>query len=149
MNLGITELKIEALSNEETATVEILGNENLNDGDNTVTIIVSSQDNENKVTYQIKVNRKEKVVETPVKDNKAGYIDSKVFLYIAIGSATLIALILVVAYAIKHKDSNEFDENDEEDEYENEDEKYNYFSEKLTETEEETNNKDRKKGKHF
>ena len=148
MNLGVTELKIEAVSNDETANVEILGNENLQDGENSVTIIVSSKDGENKVTYQIKVNRKE-AVEASTKDaNKDGYVDSKIFLYIAIGAAVLIALIIVVAYTVKHRNSNEFDEEEE----------YDYFKEELPkkETEKEVEeiekynfDKNRKKGKHF
>ena len=147
MNLGVTELKIEAVSNEETATVEILGNENFQDGENTVTIIVSSKDGENKVTYQIKANRKEKVVEASSKDNKNkdGYIDNKVFLYIAIGAAVLIALIIVVVYTIKHRNTDELDKEEE----------YDYFTDKVLKEEkedeeiEEYKPNKRKKGKHF
>ena len=50
----LNKLEIQALANEEGATIEILGNENLKEGENIITIIVTSKDGQKSATYQIK-----------------------------------------------------------------------------------------------
>ena len=59
--VGVTEdlssLEIEAKANKENATVEILGNENLQQGENTITILVRDPETEQTATYQIVVNK--------------------------------------------------------------------------------------------
>lgn len=56
-------LEIEANANNEEATVEIIGNENLQQGENVITILVTNQKNEEVVTYQIIVNKNVTIVE--------------------------------------------------------------------------------------
>lgn len=102
----ITKLEIEAIANDETATVEILGNEELKEGENIITIIVATQEGEEQVTYQIKANK----VVKPVQETKQ--IDSKIYLYAGIGGVVLIALIIVVVYTIKHRKQEEFEYTD-------------------------------------
>ena len=104
----VTKLDIEAIANDETATVEILGNEDLQEGENTITIIVSSQDGKEKVTYQIKANKVIEKVATTVKEEKKE-IDPKIYLYVGIGTVVLIALIIVVVYTIKHRNEDEYE----------------------------------------
>lgn len=53
----ISSLEIEALANSENATVEIIGNENLQDGENVITILVTNAETEEVATYQIIVNK--------------------------------------------------------------------------------------------
>ena len=53
----ISSLEIEAVANDEKATVEIIGNENLKDGENIITIIVTNSETGEIVTYQIIVNK--------------------------------------------------------------------------------------------
>lgn len=162
-----TKLEIEAIANDEMATVEILGNEELQEGENVITIIVSSQDGTQKVTYQIKANKIANV--TPSVDKQ---IDVQLYVYIAIGAILLIALIIVIVYTITHrnqeeyeytdnieelpekreeqelektqeiKDANKEDSNMKEEEKEDKKPKIDYFIDK-----EETPK--RKKGKHF
>jgi len=108
----VTKLDIEAIANDEKATVEILGNEDLQDGENTITIIVSSEDGKEKVTYQIKVNKG--IVGNDITTDKEPpkqQIDTKIYLYIGLGAVLLIALIIVIVYVIEHR-------NQEEDEFE-------------------------------
>ena len=113
---NITKLDIEAIANNETATVEILGNEELQDGENTITIIVSSKDGEEKVTYQIKAN---KIIENINSANtvvdadivKKG-ISPKVYLYIGLVATLLIALIIVIVYVIEHRNKEEYEYTD-------------------------------------
>lgn len=124
-------LEIQAIASEEDATVEILGNESLKEGENIITIIVSSKDGEKKATYQITAN-KEAVKEEKTPRNVQS--NSKIFIYAGIGAIVLIALIIVIVYTVKHRkededDSEKFegfpDELPERDEYEEEHNSYN------------------------
>lgn len=53
----ISSLNIEAIANLENAEVEIIGNENLQEGENTITILVTNTETQEVVTYQIIVNK--------------------------------------------------------------------------------------------
>lgn len=56
-DLSVNSLKINAVPTIEGATVEILGNENLKDGENIITIIVKSSNSEDLATYQVIVKK--------------------------------------------------------------------------------------------
>lgn len=58
----LTSLEITAKANSEEATVEIIGNENLQNGENTITILVENEETEEVATYQITVNKNVVVV---------------------------------------------------------------------------------------
>ena len=117
----VTKLEIEAVANNEKATVEILGNEDLEDGENTITIIVSSEDGKEKVTYQIKANKEivQKTEEVTQKvEQQKGQISPKVYLYIALGAVLLIVLVIVIVHVIEHRNQeNEFEYSDNFDEF--------------------------------
>lgn len=140
----VTSLEIEAIANDETATVEILGNEDLKEGENIITIIVSAGEGEEKVTYQIKANK----ILKAAKETKQ--IDSKIYFYAGIGALILVALIIVIIYTIKHRNQDEYEYTDNVDELpeelperqEKKEPKIDYF---LDEEEKSKN----KKGKHF
>lgn len=59
-------LNITAKANSEDATVEIIGNENLQQGENVITILVKNEEKEEVVTYQIIVNKNAVVVSEEV-----------------------------------------------------------------------------------
>lgn len=59
----ITKLDVEAIGAQEDFTIEITGNEELVDGENTVTILVKSKNGEKTATYQILVVKQPKEVE--------------------------------------------------------------------------------------
>lgn len=99
-------LEIQAVASEEDATVEITGNEGLKEGENIITIIVSSKDGEKKATYQIKAT-KEAVKEEKTPRNIQ--TNSKIYIYAGIGAAALIALIIVIVYTVKHRKEEEDD----------------------------------------
>lgn len=125
----VEKLEIEAIATDETAIVEILGNEELQEGENLITIIVSSKNGEEKVTYQIKAN---KVVATnQTVENQEQGIDTKIYFYIAIGTILLIALIIVIVYTIKNRKKEEYDFSDN----------YEGFPEELPEIQEDYNQK--------
>ena len=106
----VDKLEIEAIANDETATVEILGNEDLQEGENTITIIVSSQDGKENVTYQIKANKIIANANTIADTTKE--INPKIYLYIGIGAVLLITLVIVIIYTIKHRNEDEFEYTD-------------------------------------
>ena len=56
-------LDIEAIANNEDVTIEIVGNENLQQGENLITILVTNKKTEEVVTYQIIVNKNITAVE--------------------------------------------------------------------------------------
>lgn len=104
--LGIKEdidsLEIEAKANNSNATVEIVGNENLKDGENIITILVSNAETEEYATYQIIVNKN-------TQSEVAGIVNwlepstwglkEKII----IGIAVLLIVVIVVAIIIKIK----------------------------------------------
>lgn len=118
-------LDIQAIATDEDAIIEILGNENLQEGENIITIIVHSSNEENTVTYQITATKTITVIEEPEQNT----IDFKYILYGIIGAVILIALIIVVVYTIKHRKVGMYEE-DETDDFE-------YYPEDLPEREEE------------
>ena len=104
-------LEIKAIANDETATVEVLGNDGLVEGENVITIIVSSEDGKEKVTYQITANLVLQEI-APVINQTETEVIPKVYLYIALGAVVLIALIIVIIYTIKHRNTDEYDFSD-------------------------------------
>lgn len=70
--LDITKLDIQAIAAQEDFTVEIAGNEELKEGENTVTITVKSKDGNTTATYKIMVTKGKKTVEAvaPVEEEK-------------------------------------------------------------------------------
>ena len=97
-------LEIQAVASEEGAIVEITGNEELKEGENIITIIVSSKDEEEKATYQIKAT-KEAVKEEKTPRNVQS--NSKIYIYAGIGAVALIALIIVIVYTVKHRNEDD------------------------------------------
>lgn len=128
---NIDQLDIEAVATEEDATIEILGNENLQEGENIITIIVTSKDEKNTITYQIKAT---KLLVTE-QQTEAKTIDKMSIIYAVVGGLALIALVIVVIYTIKHRKQNMYYNNEDDFDYypENSEEKDEYYPEDLPE----------------
>lgn len=104
---NVDKLDIVAIANEEGAIVEILGNENFHDGENTVTIIVVSKDGERTATYQIEVNKSTEII---------GKLNLKnLLIYAGLAFVILVALITLIVTLIKSNKSIEDDEYDPEE----------------------------------
>ena len=159
-NKEITELIVNATTNDENATVEVLGNKNLKDGENVITILVKSNET---TTYQITVDKK---IAQEEKQSIFPKISAKEIFYIIAGIISLIILLKIIKRdkAKAKKDKQDFtDEKNEENTIGNEKEqnKKEYLEnfgkeEKITnsennyyEEEEEKEDAKRKKGKHF
>ena len=128
---NIDQLDIEAVATEEDAIIEILGNENLQEGENIITIIVTSKDEKNTITYQIKAT---KLLVTE-QQTEAKTIDKMSIIYAVVGGLALIALVIVVIYTIKHRKQNMYYNNEDDFDYypENSEEKDEYYPEDLPE----------------
>lgn len=162
-NKEITELIVNATTNDENATVEVLGNKNLKDGENVITILVKSSKTNETTTYQITVDKK---IAQEEKRSIFPKISVKEIFYIIAGIISLIILLKIIKRdkAKAKKDKQDFtDEKNEENTIGNEKEqnKKEYLEnfgkeEEITnsennyyEEEEEKEDTKRKKGKHF
>lgn len=146
----LSKLDIEVTANNSEATVEILGNENLQEGENTITIIVTSKDGEEKAIYQIKVNKD--LTANANEKTKVKSLGWDTYIYIAVVAICTIALIIVIVYYIKHRNTSQDEETVDnmpsESPDKNEDQKNDNFEEKLSEDTKDNISK-KKKGKHF
>ena len=116
----IEKLKINATSSLEDAKIEIIGADNIKDGENVITIIVTSADGEETVTYQIIVNKTE---ETVAKLNTTQNNNSNQGIIIAL-IVFIVILVAILVYIIIKKRQNskpvriyedgDYNENDEE-----------------------------------
>ena len=103
-------LDIEAKSNNSDATIEIIGNKDLKDGENVITILVSNSETEETATYQIIVNK------NISKSEVVGRVDwTKTSTWglkekILIGVAIALIVIIIVATIIKIKLANREDD---------------------------------------
>lgn len=108
----LTTLEIEAKANTETGVVEIFGNENLQQGENTITIVVSdTADAEKSATYQITINKNY----VPKTVDEVSWLNPSTWQlkqYIIIGTLIVLIIIVIVAIVLKVKLSR-MDEEDE------------------------------------
>ena len=117
-NSEINELKVNATTSDENTTIEILGNSNLQDGENVITILLKSTKTDETTTYQITVN---KPVQQAEKQGILPKLSAKEIFYIIAGIISLIILLLI----IKRDKLNEGKKNKEEKEKKNEENKKN------------------------
>lgn len=129
----LDKLEIEAIANEEGATVEIIGNENLTEtGEHIITIMVTSADGEQIATYTITANK------LAVEEAKQELNVKSILICALIALVVLVAIVILIVRYIKGNSNAEIDyvyndnlENGEEN------------SEEVEETEQE-NQKDKK-----
>ena len=93
LNISVKNLNITATPNQEDAKVEIIGNENFVEGENMVTILVTSADGNQTTTYQIKVIIPSEAIEN--KDN--------IQFYLICGGIVLAAIIVIIVVAVIFK----------------------------------------------
>lgn len=124
---NITKLNIEALGAQDDFTVEITGNEELKDGENTITILVKSKDGKTTATYTIIVTKEAKVIQTstptvevePEVSNPVWTQTQKIIIAVI---AAIVAIMGIVFAIIEYKHTKK---NKEDEEEVNEDETLN------------------------
>lgn len=97
---NITDFGIQTETNQEGATVEVIGNNNFQEGENVITILVTSEDGKLKTSYQIIVNKVAAAPETGIFSGEDGKTNIAL---IAIGVLILIAIIIIIVTVIKKK----------------------------------------------
>lgn len=105
---SITNLTINAKSDEENVDIEIVGNNELKLGKNIITILVTSEADNLTTTYQIVVN-----IDEAYKQNTqiiAGIDNNDLFMYIGIGVAVLIILIIIIVVIVRKRRNAKEDE---------------------------------------
>ena len=76
IGMDVNKLEIDTIAEDPEAKIEIKGNDNLVEGENTITITVTSSDNENKQVYSIIVTKEEKEEET-IEENEENTEEKK------------------------------------------------------------------------
>ena len=145
VNGDVSSLDIETEGSSHNVSVDIVGNENLTEGENTITILVYNEETKQNSTYQIIVNKtnldmtdiNKTMNDAAKKAQKVRYIIFGILAFIVV----CIIAFVIVKKRLKNKDEDDNDEdvelpkairnNDENDE------------------EELQHNKTRKKGRHF
>ena len=112
-------LEIDAEPTDSTYKVEIVGNEELKDGENIVTIIVSDKEGENVATYQISIYKN--VIDQDDINNERNNFKKEILIGagITLGIVFLIIIVAVIKHIIsKRRDYYYDDEDYVDDEYE-------------------------------
>ena len=112
--LGLKEdlnsLEIKAISNDKDATVEIIGNEDLQQGENIITILVTNSKTDETATYQIIVNKNvaEAVAKTSwLKPSTWGKEEKMISIIVIV---LVLLIIVAIIMKIKLAKEDDFDE---------------------------------------
>lgn len=103
-----TKLNISAVATDSKFVVEVTGNEELKEGENIITILVSDLDGKNVATYQVIVNKS--LVDEEAVQKEQAEKRKKVIIASAVGITIVILIIILI---IKHK-KNKYYEDEEE-----------------------------------
>lgn len=173
---SINEVTVNAKANNSKAKVEITGNKNLVNGENTINIVLTLDGETEQVVYQIVLNKivgadEEGTIETNVEAPTQYTNDSKIKLYILIPIVVVVLIIvaIVVLIVLIVKENKRLDVEDNDNVYKQNDDKtskaeeYNVFENDVNEfkgqsveysskdmlnNEEENVKPNKKKGKH-
>lgn len=149
-----TKLNITTKASDDNAKVEIVGNEELKEGENLINILVTDSKGENTVTYQITLNKslvdKEAIAKSQAQEQKQ---KNEKAIFIGI-SAIIILIIIIILLIIKVRKNKNLDQysinysdydNENYDNYEDDDQEEQYNNQIL----ERASNKKKSKGKRF
>lgn len=103
-----TKLNIITKATNEDYVVDITGNEDLKEGENVITILVSDKDSKNVATYQITVNKSLVDEEAIVKEHIKKQEENRKKIIMAIAAAVIIAIIIVII--VRSKRNRDFEE---------------------------------------
>lgn len=133
LNFYVKSLDITTKANKEGAKIEIIGNHDFVEGENNVTILLTSADGSETATYQIKVTVPSEVATAP---------QNNIQFYLTCGSAIVIAIIVIAIITAIYKKVSNGSKKDK-DEYKTNEE--NNIEDPYTELKPK---KERSKGKH-
>ena len=103
INEDVTQLDITAEANEEGATVEIVGNQDFQEGENIVSIIVKSANGEETVTYQLTINKN-----TAAVAENSNQTQNLIFICLFVG--IVVVIIIVVSILLYKRNKKKIEE---------------------------------------
>lgn len=112
----VSSLDIETEGTNHNVSIDIVGNENLTDGENTITLLVYNEETKQNSTYQIIVNKTSADVAGMNNDLDMAVKKANKIRYILIGIVACIIIGIVIFIVVKHKLNNDEDEKYEYDE---------------------------------
>lgn len=122
----IEKLIVNAVATFEDSKVEITGADEIKDGENVITIIVTSANGEETVTYQVIVDKKEETVVAKVEPKEKE--DSLQNIIIALIAAIAIVALILIFILIKRKEKAKIGTYYEDGDYNEPEENYNSYS---------------------
>ena len=123
-----TSLDIQAVPTDPNYTVEILGNEELKEGENVITILVADGEGNNVATYQLTVNKSLVDEEALAKEEEERQQQEQRKMFMIAGGIIALILIIVIIIVIKRRRNRAYAEEfsgvpfagiNDEDEYDN------------------------------
>lgn len=94
-----TSLSVQAVATDASYKVEVTGNQDLKEGDNLITIVVSDTNGENVATYQVTLNKS--IAQEPVEE--AINEQDNTNMYIIAGAVAVVIIILIIYLIVRHK----------------------------------------------
>ena len=94
-----TSLSVQAVATDASYKVEVTGNQDLKEGDNLITIVVSDANGENVATYQVTLNKS--IAQEPVEEAINEQDNTK--MYIIAGVVGVVIIILIIYLIVRHK----------------------------------------------
>lgn len=143
---NLKELKINAELAVENSTITVAGNQELQEGENILTIIVYNAKKEVEATYQIIVNKSTLDLSSTDKMLQIGTKEATRNLIIFIASLAVAIIVLIIVLVIKHRNDYEYYE---EDEYTDSEETVQNIPNITLQNEYQETKGEKKKGKHF
>ena len=128
-----TSLDIQAVPTDPDYTVEILGNEDLKEGENIITILVADGEGNNVATYQLTVNKSLVDEEALAKEEEEKQQQEQRKMFMIAGGIIALILIIVIIIVIKRRRNRAYAEEfsgvpfagiNDEDEYDNDYDNY-------------------------
>ena len=98
-----TSLNIETVATDPSYVVEIVGNEELKEGENTITILVSDSEGNNVATYQLMVNKSLVDEEAIAREEQERQQQEQRKMFMIAGGIILLILIIVIIIVIKRR----------------------------------------------
>ena len=148
----VDKLELEYSANSDNANIEVIGNENLKEGENIITIMLSSEDSENTVIYQIvvnKINSSSEIANLDVNDNNTINKIKTIVISVFVGMIILIIGLIILIHFREKKLNEEFNYNDNKGKEPTKNTENKMFYENEKDDKEILNKINKNKGKHF
>ena len=150
--IDVDKLELEYSANSDNAKIEVIGNENLKEGENIITIMVSSEESDNTAIYQIvvnKINSSTEIANLDMNDNNTINKIKIIVISVFVGMIILIIGLIILIHFREKKLNEEFIDNNNKEEGTTKNNENKMFYENEKDDKEILNKINKNKGKHF